>query len=150
MKRATPSTAAIARHPLHPMLVNFPIAFLTAALATDLAFWWRGDAFWAEASYWLLLAGLVMGVVAALAGLVDFLTVRDVRRHVSAWSHMLAGIMVLALAAANTQLRWADPVAAALPWGLLLSLATAVLVAVAGWIGGTLTFKHGIGTYEDE
>ena len=47
------STAAIAGHPLHHMLVVFPIAFLIGAFATDLAFWGTKNPFWAQASYWL-------------------------------------------------------------------------------------------------
>jgi uncharacterized membrane protein len=43
--RGTPSTAAIGGHPIHSMLVVFPIAFLVRALATDLAFWGTGDHF---------------------------------------------------------------------------------------------------------
>jgi CheY-like chemotaxis protein len=58
------------------MLIPFPIAFLTGALATDLAYWWTGSPFWPQAAFWLLLAGLATGVLAAVFGLVDFLTVR--------------------------------------------------------------------------
>ena len=56
-----PSTAAVAGHPIHPMLVVFPISFLVAVLASDLAFWGTNDPFWARASNWLLGAGVVMG-----------------------------------------------------------------------------------------
>src|SRR4030095_3664251 len=59
------STASIAGHPLHPMLIPFPIAFFVLAFLCDLAFWRTGDAFWATAALWLLGAGLIM---AALGG----------------------------------------------------------------------------------
>jgi len=142
-----PSRVAILQHPLHPMLVVFPISFLTFTLVTDVVFWWRGDVFWAQLSFWLCAAGLTLGILAASLGLSDFLLMKKVREHVAAWSHMIVGIMVLSLAATNLQLRWDDPVGAVLPWGLLTSAVLALMVSVAGWLGGTLTFRHGIGTY---
>jgi uncharacterized membrane protein len=65
--QGTPSTAAIGGHPIHPMLVVFPIAFLVGALATDIAYWRTGGHFWALPSEWLLAAGLIMGALAAVA-----------------------------------------------------------------------------------
>jgi len=142
-----PSKVAIFQHPLHPMVVVFPVSFLITVLFTDLAFWWRGEVFWAEVSFWLLVAGFALGVLAALLGMADFFLMREVRRHVTGWSHFIAGIMTLALAGTNLQLRWADPVAAVLPWGVVVSAMLLMLVLVTGWLGGTLTFRHGIGTY---
>ncbi len=56
--QGVPSTAAIAGHPLHAMLIPFPIAFLLGALAADLAAWGTGDAFWTRAALWLAGAGV--------------------------------------------------------------------------------------------
>ena len=67
------STANIFGHPIHPMLIPFPIAFFVATLACDAAFWQMGNPIWTTAATWLLGAGLVMAVLAALAGLTDFL-----------------------------------------------------------------------------
>ena len=47
------STASIAGHPIHPMLVGFPIVFFVATFASDLIFWRTGVLFWAAASFWL-------------------------------------------------------------------------------------------------
>src|SRR5690606_36308253 len=52
-----PSTVAVLQHPIHPMLVIYPIGFLTTSLATDLAYWHTGTAFWALCSFWLVLGG---------------------------------------------------------------------------------------------
>jgi uncharacterized membrane protein len=67
----TESRASIAGHPIHPMLVPFPIAFLVGAFACDIVFASTSDAFWARAALWLAGAGLVMGALAAVFGLVD-------------------------------------------------------------------------------
>ncbi len=76
-----PSTVAIAGHPLHPLIVTFPIAFLTGAFATDLGYWLTSDPFWARASLWLIGAGSIAGLVAALTGMLDFLKIDRVQKH---------------------------------------------------------------------
>jgi uncharacterized membrane protein len=143
-----PSTVSIMQHPIHPMAVVYPIALLSLVLPSDLAFWFTGDAFWARVSYWLVLGGVVMGLFAASIGMIDFFTMKRVRSHVSGWSHFISAIVLLALAGANLQQRWVDHEAAVVPWGLVLSGAMAVVVGVTGWLGGTLTFGHAIGSFE--
>ena len=143
--RTVESKVAILKHPVHPLLVVVPLAFLLVVAPADLLFLWSGLPFWAQLGAVLNGAGLAMGLVAGAVGLVDLLLIPVVRRHVSAWSHAMAAVMLLAVAAANAWLRWPDPVAAVWPWGLLLSSLMAVLVGVAGWLGGGLSFHHGIG-----
>src|SRR4051794_34267830 len=66
------STVSIGGHPVHPMLVPFPIVFFVSTLATDIAYAKTSNVLWATAGVWLLGAGLVMAALAALAGLGDF------------------------------------------------------------------------------
>ncbi|MGY6518752.1 MAG: DUF2231 domain-containing protein [Lysobacteraceae bacterium] len=146
-EKPIPSRVAFKQHPLHPMMVHFPIAFLGFVPLADALFWWQGDPFWAQMAFWMIVAGFGMGVIASILGTADFLLVRAVRQHVAGWSHFIAAIMALSLAGTNLMLRFDDPVGAALPWGLFTSLATLVVLGFAGWLGGTLTFRHGIGTY---
>ena len=89
------STAQIAGHPIHPMLIPFPIALLVATLASDLAFWSTGNASWAVAAIWLLGAALVMAALAAVAGLTDFLGERRIRDIRDAWLHMFGNAYIL-------------------------------------------------------
>jgi hypothetical protein len=70
-----PSTFAIAGHPLHPLIVTFPIAFLSGAAGADLGYWLTDDPFWARAAIWLIGAGFISGLVAALTGMLDFLRI---------------------------------------------------------------------------
>lgn len=144
------SFVAIAGHPLHPMLVAFPIAYLVGALACDAAYWWTGDVFWAKVSIWVLGAGFVMGGIAALAGTLDFMIVREIRHHVTSWSHFLAAVMMLSLTGANWWLRVGDPAGGVMPWGIYLSAITVLALTVAGWLGGKLVFEHKVGVAEDE
>lgn len=149
LKPDIPSTVTIHRHPLHPMMVVFPIAFLFAALPADVVFLLTADPFWARASFWLLAGGVAAGLAAGAVGTVDLLSMREARTTVSAWSHMASALMLLALAGYNLRIRWNEPVEAVLPWGLVLSAAGALMVVVAAWQGGTLTFRHGFGNYSE-
>src|SRR5438067_5257433 len=81
------STASIAGHPIHPMLIPFPIAFFVATFVCDLVFWATGNTSWADATLWLLGAGLIMAVLAAVAGLTDFLGEPQIRALDTAWWH---------------------------------------------------------------
>ena len=63
------STAQIAGHPIHPMLIPFPIACFVLTLISDLAFWKTSNDFWANASLWMLGIGLIMAALAAVVGL---------------------------------------------------------------------------------
>lgn len=146
---STTSSMAVGGHPVHPMLVNFPIAFLSAALPVDLAFWWTGDPFWARVALWLLGAGFAAGLLAAVFGTLDFLLVREVRRYTSSWTHFLLGVVLLGIAGTNWWSRVPDAAAAVWPWGLFLSAVTLLGVAAAGWMGGKLVFDHNVGR-EDE
>ena len=146
---STRSVIAIAGHPVHAMLISFPVAFLMGGLASDLAYWWTGDPFWARASLWIIGAGFAMGTFASIAGTLDFLLVKEIRRHVTSWSHFIAAVMLVSLAAANWWLRVPDPEATLLPWGLFLSAVTAISISTVGWYGGKLVFHHNVGT-DDE
>src|ERR1044071_9910841 len=89
------STASIAGHPIHPMLIPFPIAFFVGTFICDLVFWNSGNPSWFEATLWLLGAGLIMAALAAIAGLTDVLGDVKIRTLSTAWWH--AGGNVLAV-----------------------------------------------------
>lgn len=145
-----PSKAAVAGHPIHPMLIPFPIAFLGIALVTDIVYWSVGDPFWARASLWLIGAGIVSAVLAAVAGLVDFLGVKPVRQFRAAWIHVIGNGTVVALAVVNLLLRLDSPAEAVVPSGFVLSLITTGLLVVTGWYGGELAYRHRVGVMSRE
>lgn len=137
-------------HPAHAMLVPFPIAFLVSVFASDLAWWYAGDPFWARLSLWLAGGGAVSGVVAGLVGSMELLAVRDIRRRAAAWSHFVVAVMLLSVGLANWGLRVGDAEAAIVPMGMYLSGLGVLLVGVAGWLGGTLVFEHRVGVLNED
>src|ERR1044071_4904877 len=99
------STAQIAGHPIHPMLVPFPIAFFTATLVCDLAYRRTLDIFWFTSTQYLLGAGILMALLAALAGFTDFLSDQRIRALSIAWWHMLGNLLMVVVQVVNWYLR---------------------------------------------
>lgn len=138
-------TAHIARHPIHPMLVPFPIACFVGTLITDLAYWRTADPMWSNFSAWLLLAGLVMGALAAIAGLIDFLGNRLVRAQGAAWLHLAGNVLVIVLSLFNAFVHSRDGWTAVVPTGLILSAVVVLLLLFTGWQGWTMVYRHHTG-----
>jgi uncharacterized membrane protein len=136
------STARVAMHPIHPMLVPFPIACFIGALITDIAYWKTAEMMWADFSAWLLFAGLVMGGVAALVGLIDFFGNRLIRGLASAWLHMAGNIVVLVLALFNSFVHSRDAWTSVVPTGLTLSAMTVLVMLYTGWLGWTMVYRY--------
>jgi uncharacterized membrane protein len=144
------STAKIAGHPIHPMLIPFPIAFLVATLACDLAFWVTGNPLWATGAIWLLGAALVMAALAALAGLTDFLGDRRIRDKSASWHHLIGNVTLVILSFASFYLRYMMGAAAAvLPWGVLISFIVVLMLIYTGWKGGELVFIGRVGVADE-
>lgn len=139
-----PSTVAIAGHPIHPVIVTVPIGLLVTAAATDLAYWLLDDPFWARASFWLIAVGLVLSLAAAATGLMDFIRIGRVRKHLAGWAHMYANITIMVLTAINLALRFGNPAKNIVFTGLLLSVLIATLLGISGWYGGELVYRHKI------
>jgi uncharacterized membrane protein len=138
------STAKIGGHPIHPMLVPFPIVCFIGALVTDIVFLNNHNAGWAEASRWLLGVGIVMGLLAAVAGLTDFMGSDRIRSMGDAVKHMLANVTAVVLEIVNLFLRLHNDEAIA-SVGIILSAIVVLILLYSGWKGGDLVFRHGIG-----
>jgi len=136
------STAQIAGHPLHPMLIPFPVAFLVATFVCDLVFWKTGNATWSTASLYLLGAALIMAALAALAGVTDFLGDSRIRDLSAAWHHMIGNVVVVLLSLWNWYRRFDQGDAAVLPLGLLISLIVVLILLYTGWRGWEMVYKH--------
>ena len=135
------SRASIAGHPLHPSLTGFPITCFFGALLTDLVYARTADWMWADFSFWLIVAGLVMGALAALAGLTDFLFSAKIRSLRAAWLHGTGNGLALVISLVNAFVHDSDDYAAIVPLGIVLSGVVAFILVITGWLGGELVFR---------
>ena len=141
------STAKIGGHPVHPMLVPFPIVCFIGAFVTDIVFNSNNDQGWATASFWLLGIGLVMAALAAVAGLTDFLGDDRVRGLSDAVKHMLANVTAVVIEVVNLALRINNPDFIH-STGVYLSGVVVLILVYSGWKGGDLVYKHGVAVYD--
>lgn len=139
------TTAAISDHPLHVMLVPIPVACFAGTLLTDLAYWQSANMQWANMSAWLLTIGLLVAVLAVIAGLIDFLGDRRIRDLRSAWIHAAGNALALIIAILNAFIHSRDAYTSVVPTGLILSAVTVLILLVTGWNGWTLVHRHGVG-----
>ncbi|WP_374943279.1 DUF2231 domain-containing protein [Sphingomonas sp.] len=139
------STASIFGHPIHAMLVPFPIAFFVGAFVTDIVYAQTADLMWQYFSIWLISAGLLMGGLAAVAGLIDYFGDRRVRAKRPATPHMLLNIAAMLLSLLNAFVHSRDGWTAVVPQGIVLSGIVVAILAVSAWLGASLTYRHGVG-----
>lgn len=138
------SVVALVGHPIHVMMVHFPIAFVVATLGIDILYWWTGDEFWVQAGLWSAGFAFWSGVAASIVGIAEMLLVPGIRVLEASWSHAVAAMTLVAIAGANWGERLFNP-ELILPHGLILSLLASVMTGFAGWHGGKLVFDHGVG-----
>lgn len=144
------STASIMGHPIHPMLIPFPIALWIFSLVTDIIYLIRGNnghTNWITISKWSLLAGCIGAVAAAIFGIIDWLSIKDrAVKKVADW-HARLNIIALLIFAASWYLR-TDKGQEMLDYSLKIPMALSalgvILIIISGWLGGELVFKHGV------
>jgi uncharacterized membrane protein len=140
------STAKIAGHPLHPMIIPFPIAFFVSALVTDLVYLQSGRPGFADASVWLLGAGIAMALLAAILGFTDFLSERRIRSLRHAWWHMGGNLLAVVLEIVNLYVRSSQGMEAAVaPIGVSLSVIVVALLLFTGWMGWAMVYRDHVG-----
>ena len=141
------SRASIKQHPIHPMLIVFPIGLWVFSLVCDLAYHvGPHNLFWKGMAFYTMLGGVIGALIAAVPGFIDYLSIRERRAKQVATIHMVLNLLIVAVYIFNLGMRYtvaADPDSQV--FGTLLSAATVVLLAVAGWLGGSLVYVHHVG-----
>ena len=140
------STAQIGGHPIHPMLVQFPIVCFILTLVCDVLYT-QGHTELATASTRLLIVGLVMGALAAVAGLTDFVGDKRIQ-GADAIKHAAANVTAVVLEIVNLVLRLKNPDSIG-STGVWISLVVVLILLYSGWMGGRLVYIHGIGVNDD-
>lgn len=132
-------------HPIHPMLIVFPLGLLATSLIFDIVHWITGNGFFSVVAFWMIAAGIIGGLLAAIFGLIDWLAIPGGTRAktVGLW-HGSGNVVVVVLfilswlIRLNTQAN--PPIIAS-----LLSILAVVLALVTGWLGGELVDRLGVG-----
>jgi uncharacterized membrane protein len=135
-------TATIAGHALHVILSSIPVTCFIGTLVTDVAYWATANMQWANFSAWLLTIGLIVSMFAVLAGLVDFFGDRRIRTE-PVWLHSLGYALVLILSIINAFVHSRDAYTSVVPLGMALSAAVVVILAITGWVGWHMAYRHG-------
>ena len=143
------STAQIGGHPIHPMLIPFPITCLVGAFVTDILFLNSGDRGFAVASQWLIGFGIGTALLAAVFGLIDFMGDDRIRRLGTALQHMIANVSAVVVSIINFAVRLNDPTDVG-SLGVYLSGAVVLILLYSGWLGGHLVYRHRVAVQETE
>ena len=142
------SKARVMGHPIHPILVAFPIGLLTTSVIFDVVHLLAGGARWAGISFWMIAVGVIGGLLAAVFGLIDWLGIPSgTRAKAIGLGHGLSNVLVVALFAVSWLLRSSAPGnPGVLP--VVLSFLGVGLASLGGFLGGELVFRMGIGVAE--
>ena len=142
--------ARISKHPIHPMLVVFPIGLWVAALVFDIVHAFTGNPLWRTLAFWNIAGGIVGALAAAVPGLIDYSEMQGRARRIANW-HMALNFGVTGLFVVNWLLRarWGEQFVSADSWiPLALSIIGNVVLAVSGWLGGEMVYVERVGVAE--
>ncbi|RJP20313.1 MAG: DUF2231 domain-containing protein [Candidatus Abyssobacteria bacterium SURF_5] len=140
--------ASVGKHPIHPMVVAFPIGLWVFSLILDVLYiiGWGGDIL-NDVSYYAILGGIIGAVFAAVPGFVDYLSLQGHSKTIATW-HLIANVSALGMFAISFALRAVDRPVLTAP--LILSLIGVALIGVGGWLGGELVYVHGVAVESPE
>src|ERR671938_119187 len=142
------SPASFNGHPIHPMLIPFPIALWVFSLIADVIYLWRGNNIWRDwIAFYALLAGIIGAAVAAVFGIIDWLSIKDREvKKVADW-HARLNVIALLIFAASFYLRTtggSQMVGGSYTIPVVLSVLGVILITISGYLGGELVFKYGV------
>lgn len=141
------SRASIAGHPIHPMLVVFPIGLWVFSFICDLIYLGTANPLWWVLAFYTMVGGIIGALAAATFGIIDYTGIRDGDTKRIATTHMALNIAITVLFLINAY--WRTQVGPDSLAPLWLSLVAVVLLGVSGWLGGALVYEHGQGVSSD-
>ncbi|HKR66164.1 MAG TPA: DUF2231 domain-containing protein [Thermoanaerobaculia bacterium] len=139
------SRAKLFGHPIHQMLIVFPLGVLAMAVIFDVIAYFRGSGPLHYTAYTMIAAGIISGLVAAVFGLIDYLAIpKGTRAKSVGLIHGAGNVLVVLLFAGSWFLRREDPTHPAL-LAIILGVVAAGIATVTGWLGGELVDRLGVG-----
>src|SRR5262245_26894558 len=133
---------SISKHPLHPMLVVFPIGLWVFSLISDFVFLVGRDARWNDVAFYTMAGGLIGALLAAVPGFFDMFSIADKKVGKIAWNHMILNLIAVVIFAVDFYLRFRNPGAI---FRVVLSVVGVLFIAISGWLGGEMVYVHGMG-----
>lgn len=133
-------------HPVHPMLIVFPLGLLATAVIFDILYLIFGNRSLVAASFYMIAAGVLGGLLAAIFGFIDWLSLPNGSRakNIGLW-HGLGNVVITLLFAGSWFLRSNNVEFIPGDLALLLSFAGTALALITAWIGGELVYRLGVG-----
>lgn len=139
------SRAKLLGHPIHQMLIVFPLGLLAMAVIFDLLAIGLAEGYWSEIAYWMIAAGAITGLLAAPFGFVDWLAIPAGTRAKRIGAVHGAGNVLVVLLFAGSWLLRGDAPRSPDALALALSFAGGALALVTGWLGGELVDRLAVG-----
>ena len=148
------SRASIGGHPVHPMLIPFPLALWVTSFVVDILFYFLRHPTLLVIAKLLIAAGCLGAIAAAIPGFIDWLAIKNGEvKKIANWHARLnvAALVVFAISLFLRMGSYSGLVGRRLTIPFLLSLVGVILISISGWLGGELVFRHGVGqTGNDE
>ena len=143
------SKAKMFGHAIHPIMIVFPLGLLATAVIFDVLYLVTANTTWSTVSFWMIVAGVIGGLVAALFGLIDFLNIpSNTRAKRIGIYHAVVNVAAVALFALSLLFRWDRPETPA-TIAFVCSFAGVLLALLGGWFGGELVERLGVGVSPD-
>jgi len=142
------SRAKVLGHAIHPILIVFPLGLLATAVVFDVIYLIWGNPTMATVAYWMIVAGIIGGALAAPPGWIDWFAIPSATRAKSVGLiHGLGNVLVLVLFIGSWWLRRDNPERPEM-FEHILSFAGAGLALFTGWLGGELVERLGVSVEE--
>lgn len=132
-------------HPVHPQLIVFPLGLLATAVIFDVVYMITANVSFPTVSFYMIAAGIIGGLLAAIFGLIDWLALPSNTRakSIGLW-HGIGNVLIVLLFAVSWLLRRDNANFVPDSLALILSFAGFALALVTGWIGGELVYRLGV------
>jgi uncharacterized membrane protein len=102
-------------------------------LATDITYWRTADMMWSDCSAWLLTVGVIVGYVSVAVALIETFAIRSPLRDRATWPYVVGNVVALVLATVNMLVHTHDAWTSVVPWGLVLSAITVLVLLLTAW-----------------
>ena len=137
--------ARLLGHPIHPMLIVFPLGLLTMAAIFDIIYICTHNGHCADVSYWMIASGIIGGLIAAVFGVIDWVGIpKGTRAKYIGLIHGISNVVVVILFITSWFMRRSNPAAPGMT-AMVLGWIGIVIALFAGWLGGELVYRLNVG-----